>query len=364
MNSLDYLKKLISIKSYSVNENEEIIEYLKKEFGEVAEEIIEIKSDDNEKSHLLIGLNTKLKNVKDAVILSGHADTVNADEDAYSTNPYVATVEDGKVYGLGSIDMKSFFAVILANKHELKAMNVPIIISITGDEEMDFIGINLISKKIQELNIQPKLAIIGEPSNSNISAESKGCMIYKINIVGKGCHSSMPYNGINANCILAHLVLFIEKLCYKYPNTTACCNVIQGGEKDNIVSGSAHMLFDIRTSSVAHENSIIKAVKNKIKVLLKQYDGAKIYLNKELNVLPLENKNPEFIQGLCDKVNLQEVAFSGACEAGYFQMLGANSFIFGVGDLALAHKPNEYAEIEELESYFGKLKSILDCCKK
>lgn len=361
MNCLDYLKKLISIKSYSVNENEEIIEYLKAEFSEVAEEILEIKSEINEKTHLIIGLNSKIKDVNDAVILSGHIDTVVADEFEYLTNPYIATEKDGKIYGLGSIDMKSFFAVILANKHKLKSMNIPIIISITGDEETDFLGVDMITKKLQELNVKPKLSIIGEPTKSKICLSSNGSMVYKINVHGKSCHSSMPQNGVNANYILAHLILLIEKLCYKYENTTTTCNLIQGGEKDNIISGLSSMYFDIRTSSITNEKNILELVNKKINFLQKKYVNSKIYLNKEINVLPLENKKSELIQKICSVFNEKDEFFAGGCEAGYYQKLGGDAIVFGVGDLALAHKPNEYAEIDELESYFEKLEKIIKC---
>lgn len=215
MNSLGYLKKLISIKSYSLTENKEIIEYLKGEFEKVAKEVLIIKNDDCEKNNMLIGLNTKLKNVKDAIVLSGHIDTVTANECEYKTNPYDGVIVNDKIYGLGSIDMKSFFASILANIKNLKKLPYPIIIAVTCDEETSFYGVEKITNTMKNLNIQPKFTIVGEPTSLKICSESKSCMLYKINVTGKGCHSSMPFNGINANYVCAKLVLFIEKLCYK-----------------------------------------------------------------------------------------------------------------------------------------------------
>jgi acetylornithine deacetylase len=120
MKELDYLKKLVSIKSFDIYENREIIEYLYKEFSKYAEEIIVLKNDNNDKRNLLISLNVDLKNISNAVVLSGHIDTVPANEKEYITNPYQPVVKNGKLYGLGSIDMKSFFACILANIKKLR----------------------------------------------------------------------------------------------------------------------------------------------------------------------------------------------------------------------------------------------------
>lgn len=77
MEELEYLKQLINIKSYDLNENKEIINELKSEFSTIAEEILVIKNTVNQKESLLVGLNCKLLDIKDAVVLSGHIDTVS-----------------------------------------------------------------------------------------------------------------------------------------------------------------------------------------------------------------------------------------------------------------------------------------------
>lgn len=360
MESLDYLKKLISLKSYSLTENEEITNYLKKEFGKIAEEILVIKSDYCDKCNLLVGLNTKLKNAKDAVILSGHIDTVVANEIEYKTNPYEGAIVGDKIYGLGSIDMKSFFASILANAGNLKKLSCPIVIAITCDEETSFCGVEKITDTMKSYNIQPKFTIVGEPTSSKICSESKSCSEYKIDVLGKSCHSSVPDNGINANYILAELVLFIKKICGKFKNTTCTCNVISGGEKVNIISDKATLKFDVRSLSSKNSDKILSLLNKKISKLKKKYSGAEIKLSQEFNILPLENKNPKLIKNICNSLNLCENNFTGGCEAGYYQNLGGDAIIFGVGDLNLAHKPNEFAEISELNVYYDKLESLIN----
>ena len=70
------------------------------------------------------------------MILSGHVDTVIADAN-FSTDPFSLVVKNGKAYGLGVIDMKCYFSTIIDSLEELSKQNIPIIITITSDEETD-----------------------------------------------------------------------------------------------------------------------------------------------------------------------------------------------------------------------------------
>lgn len=114
---LDNLKELVAINSYS--NGDEIIEYIKKRFSSISEEIMVIKNKENNNKSILVGVNTKLKDIE-PIVLSGHIDTVAPNYEKYLTNPLELTQLDGKAYGLGSIDMKSFTAVILDYLNELK----------------------------------------------------------------------------------------------------------------------------------------------------------------------------------------------------------------------------------------------------
>lgn len=352
MKNLENLKELVSIKSFDANSNEEIVNYLTKKFEPYAEEIAIIENKkSNTKKNLLIGLNTKLENINDAIILSGHMDTVVADEVLYKTDPYTPTLIGDKLYGLGTIDMKSYFGVILNNIECLKKMNKPIIIAITSDEETYFEGVESISSYLKENKVIPYFTIVGEPTNMKICTSSKCCFEYELNITGLGCHSSAPQNGINANYIAARFVSFIEKLNYKYPNTTLNCGIMQGGEKVNIVSPSSKVIFDLRTDNKSIIKKVLKDIKMKISYLEKKYVGCSIIFKNNLSILPLERRNSKIITNLLNKFNLEEDTFRGGCEAGYFQDIGGDSILFGVGDLNLAHKPNEFVNINEFKAY-------------
>lgn len=268
------------------------------------------------------------------------------------------------MYGLGTIDMKSYFACILNCAKELKRFNTPIIVAITSDEETSLLGVEKIKAKLIELNITPKLTIVGEPTNMRLCTRSKSCYEYKISIKGRGCHSSIPQNGINSNYVLARIVLYIEKLCKKFDDTTCCANLISGGEKVNIVSPNAELSFDLRSYSSQNVDNILMSIKKYISKLKRQYLGCEITLENCLSIPPLENKNPQLIDTLCQKFNLQQADFTGGCEAGYFQSIGGDALIFGVGDLSLAHKPNEFVVLDEFVCFCQKFVNLLQYLDK
>lgn len=356
------LEELVSIRSFDTKQNKEIINYLEKRFAPYSEEIIKVKSENDDREGMIVGLNTKLKNVTDAIVLSGHIDTVTADKKLYVTNPYCPTIIGDRMYGLGTIDMKSFFGCILDNLKMIKSLQSPVIIAITGDEETTLSCVKQIQNKLKECLISPKMTIVGEPTDMAICSSSKGCAEYNIDIFGKSCHSSMPENGINANYILARLLLYIEKLSTRINGTTISGNVITGGDKVNIVSGFASLKFDIRSNNVKDANKILALIKKYIKRLENLYQGAKIGLSQKLVIPPLERRNGELTKKICSRFKLEEKQFTGGCEAGYFQEIGGDAFIFGVGDLALAHKPNEYVNISEYKDYSDTLMKILNYC--
>ena len=358
MEKLKILKELVNIRSFDTNQNKEIIDYLELQFKPFSQEIIKVKNKCDGRESLLVGINTKLKNISDAVVLSGHIDTVVANEKAYKTNPYVATIIDEKMYGLGIIDMKAYFACILNNIKELKKLDKPVVVAISGDEETRLEGVINLTQKMKELNIVPEFTIVGEPTSNKVCTASKSCYEYQVDIFGKSCHSSAPKNGINANYVAARIMLFVEKLCSKIKNTTLSCNVVSGGEKVNIISAKASLVFDVRSSLKSEKDKAISKLKKFIVKLEKKY-GAQIVLTQNLSIPALEKRNSSKIESLIRVFNLEEDNFVGGCEAGYYQALGGDAIVFGVGDLTLAHKPNEYLVIDEFERYSKQFLKIL-----
>lgn len=208
------------------------------------------------------------------------------------------------------------------------------------------------------------MTIVGEPTNSCLCSQSKSCNEFFIEITGKSCHSSMNYMGINANYIACRIMLYIETLNDVFADTTMSANIMAGGEKINIVPAYSKVMFDLRSTSSANENKLMRMLTDFIATLKTQYAGCEITLKRQLRIPPLEKMDYKLISQICKSLGLEEKDFVGACEAGYYQSVGGSAIVFGVGDLALAHKPNEFVCLNEFDEYEKKfLKLINMLCK-
>ncbi len=344
---MENLKKLIEIKS---NQNgDEIVDYLIKNLTGKVKDIKVIKNKTNEDKSLLIGFNTELKNCS-PIVLSGHLDTVNPNA-AYSIDPFTLTIKDGKGYGLGTIDMKSFTAIILDNLATLSSLPYPVIAALTTDEETKFKCIETVIDSFKELNITPIFTIVGEPSQSKLMPVANGCYVFQANFYGKAAHSSKINQGINAVAALAKLVTFIEESQKEFSSTCANPAIITGGEVVNKVPDFSSLKFDIRTSAPAELDSFIKKIENKIESLKKEYEGIHITLDMPLFLPPFLSKDNNKIESLAKILNLETAKFDACCESVYYTNYCGDAVIFGIGDLELAHKADEYVDILEYKNY-------------
>ena len=360
MVNLSILDNLIKIRSD--RDSSEILEYIKKEIEGKVEEIIEVKNKEDSKRNLIVGINTKLRNVE-CLVLSGHIDTVGADVEKYNTNPYSLVVDGDRAYGLGIIDMKCFTATVIDLIDEIKLKQIPVILALTGDEETTLYGVNNIICKFKELNIRPKFTIIGEPTSFEIKNVSNGCFEYKVEAFGKSCHSSTPKEGVNAICIIARLVSYIEELSFLYDELTMSCDLISGGTIINRVPDYASMSFDIRTINIDLFNDAIGKIEEKIKELKNIYD-CEIKIENKLRIPPLSKNNYEVIEKLSKNLNLKVSKFLGGCEAGYYKEYSGDAILLGMGDLSLAHKPNEYMVVSDYKKYNSLLLKVIDLLKE
>ena len=114
------------------------------------------------------------------LVLAGHTDTVPLDEALWNVDPFKATEKNDRFYGLGSCDMKSFFAVIIeaVKGLDLNKIQRPLIILATADEETSMSGAKAIAKNAGALGLNnASAAVIGEPTNMKPIRMHKGMMM-------------------------------------------------------------------------------------------------------------------------------------------------------------------------------------------
>ena len=110
--SVKILSDLIAFKSISGEDNNSIINYCEKIFNELGAESFKIYDSDKKRVNLFATLKSKNKNGKKPIILSGHTDVVPVSK-GWSSDPFIATIKNEKLYGRGSCDMKGFLLAYL-----------------------------------------------------------------------------------------------------------------------------------------------------------------------------------------------------------------------------------------------------------
>lgn len=130
------------------------------------------------------------------LVLAGHSDTVPCDEHLWASDPFKLAERDERLHGLGTADMKAFFAVALdvAARIDLSRLSQPLSIVVTADEETGMTG----ARFLAPLGLTGKQVVIGEPTGGAPVRMHKGNMMNRLRLIGKSGHSSDPSLGRNA----------------------------------------------------------------------------------------------------------------------------------------------------------------------
>ena len=139
------------------------------------------------------------------LVLAGHTDTVPCDAPLWASDPFALTDRDQRFYGLGTTDMKGFFAVAIEaiKDLDLQTLRQPLIILATADEESSMAGARALT---QAKTLQARYAIVGEPTNLKPVRMHKGVMMESVRLQGQSGHSSNPALGRSALDAM-HLVI-------------------------------------------------------------------------------------------------------------------------------------------------------------
>lgn len=336
--------------------NSEIINLLAAWFESLG---FEISIDQVPHTRNKFNLLAKLGSGEGGLLLAGHSDTVPYDEKRWSSDPFKVKNQDNKFYGLGTCDMKGFFAFILeaAKSVDQKLLKKPLYVLATADEETTMAGARFFAQK--QL-VKPDAAVIGEPTSLVPVIMHKGHMSHRISIEGKSGHSSQPALGVNAieimHKVLGELLVLKEKLAKQYSNQhfdvpypTLNLGAINGGDNANRICGNCALDIDIRSLPGLSDNELILFLHEQLKPVMNAYPG-------RISIAELHPSSPSFAEDTSSSlVKLSEelsghqcCAVNYATEAPYIQQLGCQTIVLGPGSIEQAHQPNEFLPHDEI----------------
>jgi putative selenium metabolism hydrolase len=202
---IEFTQRLVRIKSVSGQE-EEIVKFIEKKMNALGYDEVIIDSMGN-----VVG---RIGNGEKAIMFDSHIDTVEVkDEEKWDVPPFSGNIVDGRLYGRGSVDMKSgaaasIYAGAIAKNLGFDSGKAIYVSCSVLEEDCD--GENL-KHLFKELNFKPNYMIICEPSGNKIALGHKGKAQISIKTHGISAHGSAPEKGINAIYEMAEIIQRVEK---------------------------------------------------------------------------------------------------------------------------------------------------------
>ncbi len=304
------------------------------------------------------------------LVLSGHTDTVPYDQGKWQTNPFALEERDNKLFGLGSCDMKGFFAIVIdtVSKMELTALKQPLIILATADEESSMAGARALAEQNQ---VKARYALIGEPTKLTPIHAHKGIMMERIQVTGQSGHSSNPALGNNAldamHSVMGELMSYRTELrkrfndanfAINYPTMNLGC--IHGGDSPNRICGKCEIEFDLRALPGMSNQALMEEI-TKLLPAIEDKTGTQIQMNSLFPDVPsfATPINSDIIQA-CEKLTRKKaetVAF--ATEGPFLNQMGMQTLILGPGSIDQAHQPNEFLALDQIRPMAHIIESLI-----
>jgi acetylornithine deacetylase len=302
------------------------------------------------------------------IILSGHTDTVPWDGQDWSADPLSAQVREGRLYGRGSADMKSFIAIALAHAEAFLQSNAPFAIhfAFSYDEEVGCFGVKKLIADMRDAGVKPLACIVGEPTSMVPAIAHKGVYRYKCCVRGKEAHSSLTPQSVNAIEMAARLIGKLRDMAegfernepryegFDVPFSTASVGQFHGGIADNVVPRDAEFRYEFRDLPTADARAMqaeVLAHARALEPAMKQVAPDAGFRFETICEIPsflgsAEGGVTRLAQRLSGEQRTTQVAFG--TEAGIFKSAGIPTVVCGPGSINQAHQPDEYVSLEQL----------------
>ena len=312
------------------------------------------------------------------IVLSGHTDVVPVDGQAWDSDPFKASIRDGRLYARGACDMKGFIGVALAMTPKFVAadLKVPLHFALSYDEEVGCVGVRGLIELLNREGFKAAGVIVGEPTSMQVIVAHKGKRSFRCVVHGREAHSALTPQGVNAIEYAARMITYIRHVAdrmgqleprdngFDVPFTTLQTGTIKGGTATNIVPRECVFDWEFRYLPGANPDAIEAEVRGFAQSL--EPEMKKVAVEAGIDILltsdaPGSNASDteavtQLAIALARNPNTAKVAY--ATEAGLFEQAGLPSIICGPGSIEQAHKPNEYCALEQLaqcESFMDRL---------
>ena len=293
------------------------------------------------------------------LVLSGHTDTVPWDDGDWQHDPFALTEADGRLYGLGTADMKAFLGLAIEALRDIRPQDLrePVIILATADEETSMAGARTL---VERDAVHARHALIGEPTGMRPVRMHKGMMMEAIRLHGHAGHSSDPALGNSAleamHRVISALLAWRQELqdtwqdpLFAVPVPTMNLGHIHGGDNPNRICADCELHLDLRPLPGMDIGELRHAIHRRVTDSL-QGSGIRVTFEALFEGVPaMATDRDARIVRLAEQLTghpAEAVAFG--TEAPYLQQLGIQPVVLGPGNIEQAHQPDEYLATDRL----------------
>jgi acetylornithine deacetylase len=362
--TLDILARLIAFDTTSRNSNLELIAWVEeflRQRGVASRRVANVEAT---KANLYASIGP---DAAGGVVLSGHTDVVPVDGQPWTSDPWTLTEREGKLYGRGVADMKSFLALALAHVDAMRAARLerPIVLAFSYDEEVGCLGAPTMIAEIAAAANKPAAVIVGEPTLMKVVSAHKGVRSLNVEVTGREAHSSLPDQGVSAVMEALKLMALVAEMGreargashahFVPPGPTMTIGRVEGGTAANILARRCAFIWDLRCPEMEQGDAIearFRAAAEKLDTEIKaRAPEGGVIVTRRSNTPGLaivrDSAAEALARALTGDNETRAVAY--AAEAGLFQRAGLPAVICGPGSIEQAHQPDEWIEMSQIE---------------
>lgn len=376
--SVEMIRKLVGFATVSRDSNLELIDFVREYLRPHDADVRLTFDDDRRKANLFATLGPR---DVPGIVLSGHTDVVPVDGQEWSTDPFVLAEKDGRLYGRGTADMKSFIACALALAPEFVARGLrrPLHLAFSYDEEVGCLGVGRMIADLAHAGVRPNACIVGEPTMMQPVIAHKGKKSYRCTVRGLASHSAYAPHGVNAVEAAAEAIAYLKSMARRHrdagpydrsfdvAHTTVHTGVIRGGTALNIVPHECVFDFEFRHLPGDAPDDLLaeleQYVRNRLEPEMRAVHAGAGFSIELLSQIPALDTGTEteivaLAQELAGSGEIGKVSFG--TEGSQFQHAGIPAVVCGPGSIAQAHKPDEFVAVEQVVRCEAFMRRLMD----
>src|SRR5688572_371068 len=375
--SVSTIGELIAFPTVSRDSNLALIDFVRERLRALDAEVRLTFDDERKKANLFATLGPRGDG---GVVLSGHTDVVPVEGQAWDTDPFRMVQKNGRLYGRGTSDMKSFIAIALALAPDyVGRLERPLHLALSYDEEVGCIGVGRLIEDLARAELRPAACVVGEPTLMTAVIAHKGKKSYRCTVRGRAAHSAYAPSAVNAVEAAAEAVAYLKHMARRHQRSgphdrafdvshpTLHTGVIRGGTALNIAPHERSFDFEVRHLPQDDADALLaefrEYVARELEPEMHAVDPAAGFEIVQLSEIPALDTRSEtsivaLVQELTGNHDIGKVSYG--TEASQFQRAGIPTVVCGPGSIEQAHRPNEFIELAQVAACERFLEKLME----